>query len=336
MPLDNTNSHNETDDIYQSPSIDYHAIRQWVQHVESFQAHLTPPAEDYYVSSAPGLIQQLASEMRHWAPVWQTPPEEDFRENASLSGVAQPAYWRDIRSPTSQPCCPPTPLMLNIPLPLVIEEFEEVSATTASPALPIRDGPTGHPPITTSDHRSGGSAHHERVAVQRPMDIPEMTGRPEGAAGQYVFIANELGFEGSIRRPVVEPVLSDMPAYDGHRWGARDEHTSIIRWLSVHFPQSTKPATVPPVKKMRLAWPFGGTLLVRPTIGSRFVSVVDIQKAVIVLMRAERPYIQDENTRFTQRTIARGRDGTAISVEVWAWKGLTRARDELDLWEIHL
>jgi hypothetical protein len=87
---------------------------------------------------------------------------------------------------------------------------------------------------------------------------------------------------------------------------------------------------------MRLARPFGGKLVVTPTVGNQYVSVGDIQKTVVAWMRWEQPHLQDDGFRLTRRKAAHARDGTMIIVEVWVWRGLTKARGETDLWEIHI
>src|SRR5262249_54978432 len=158
--------------------------------------------------------------------------------------------------------------------------------------------------------------HHRQSAVQSAT-----ASRSEQTTGQHRSLAVELRHHETIR-PVVKPVPSDMPAYEGHRWGARDQDGSETRGLNIHFPDSTAPATNPPATRMKLARPspFGGILVVRPTIGNQFVSVVDVQRTVIAWMRWEQPHVQDEGPQLTGTTIARARDGTTREVDVWVWK----------------
>jgi hypothetical protein len=170
------------------------------------------------------------------------------------------------------------------------------------------------------------------MAVSLGADIPTTAGRPEQ---QLQLLAVELRHQEFIR-PVVKPVLSDMPPYIGHGWGAYNEHMSVMGGLNIHFANSTVPATIPPQVRMRLARPFGGILVVTPMIGNQFVSVGDVQRTVIAWMRWEQPHVQDEGLQLTGRTTAWARDGTTRVVDVWVWRGLTKGSEETGVWTINL
>ncbi|KAF9448817.1 hypothetical protein P691DRAFT_791980 [Macrolepiota fuliginosa MF-IS2] len=98
-------------------------------------------------------------------------------------------------------------------------------------------------------------------------------------------------------RPVVSPVASDMPEYDGRIWGAASEYVNGARsGRRVHFVDSVATA-------LRIITPWGEVLIVDPRAGNTHVTVGDVQRAVIGWMhRIEQSQVQ--GARFTQRSMA--------------------------------
>jgi hypothetical protein len=333
MPFDSTTSHDVNNHSQEGYNTDYQRIRRWIEQLEFFRASLTPLVAGSRSPSTASPVQWMDSEARNEASTSQGGLRDDIRS----TGLRHRHGWAGICGPISERNYPPAPLMLTIPLPQVNEENRAGSLTSrvASSDLSAQGRSMGLPSIVTSDQLNGGSAHqphHRRVAVQSWSDIPATASRP---GQQPPFLAIELRHHELIR-PVVKPVLCDMPPYSGHCWGAREEDGRAVRGLSVHFPDSAMPATNPPLARIRLARPFGGVLIVTPAIGNQFVSVGDVQRMVVAWMRWEQPHVQDEGLRLTGRMTARAQDGTQREVNVWVWRGLTMDRTEADVWKINL
>lgn len=327
-----------------SPSNDNHRVAQWVTRQIRLQHRITRQAEDDQVAIA---ATGTSSESWYQSSVGQAPPvNETFEDNIFMTTVrgAPPTQRSAFHSPAGErnmwdtPCAP---LLRTIPLPPVAEELEDISlmSTIANASRPIRGLIYQH----SNDRPQPWE--YPPTPMMRPIALP-----PVGDAlptpttshspqvrdsGQHWHLNHALRYHDSICA-VVKPVLSDMLPYPGHRWGARDQDGNSPGELNVHFAYSAVPATDPPLTRVRLAKPFGGHLVVTPTIGNQYVSVGDIQKTVTAWMRWEEPHFQYEGIRVTGKKTARARDGTTMSVEVWVWKGLTKARGGTDLWEIHL
>lgn len=184
------------------------------------------------------------------------------------------------------------------------------------------------PPVDSS-----GTATAAAVSPSRP--------RPLGAhsARERRWILNSVLKCHEFLHPVVEPIVSDMPSYVGHMWGARDHYINgSIRGKTVHFADSAVSATNPPLARLRLAAPNGDRLIVNPTIGNDFVSVGDVQRTVIAWMRrVEQMTYRQEGPGLTRRKTVRASDGMAsMDVDVWVWRGLVKVEGRIDLWAINL
>lgn len=139
-------------------------------------------------------------------------------------------------------------------------------------------------------------------------------------------------------RAVAEPIITDT-ANPGHITDTADPgHMSGIRGETIQFVSSTAPATNPPLVRLRLATPYGGRLIVNPAIDNPFVSVGDVQRTVISWMdRVQRMSDGEEDgPGLTRRKMVRARDGTAMEVSVWVWRGLVKVEGVIDLWTIEL
>ncbi|KAF9448827.1 hypothetical protein P691DRAFT_791990 [Macrolepiota fuliginosa MF-IS2] len=135
---------------------------------------------------------------------------------------------------------------------------------------------------------------------------------------------------------VVSPVVSDMPGYAGHMWGAANEYVGGARsGRRVHFVDSMAAATNPPQIRLRIMTPWRETLIVDPRAGNTYVAVGDVQRAVIGWMRHIEQN-QGQGAGFTQRSVVQARDGTRMEVDIWMWRGLLQVRGRIDLWVIQL
>lgn len=198
---------------------------------------------------------------------------------------------------------PPTPMIPTIPLPI---EDEYSSRTT-----------------TSATRNSGRQPLIARPAREQPWSVN---------------VNAVLAYQRSLR-PVVEPIVSDMPAYPGHMWGARDPYVDdrTTRGQTVHFASSSAPATNPPLVQLRLATPHNRRLVVHSTVGNSFVSVSDVQRTVIAWMRrVEEMTYGQEGPGLTRKKRVRARDGTTMEVNVWVWSGLVKMEGGIDLWAIVL
>ncbi|KAF9443214.1 hypothetical protein P691DRAFT_713572 [Macrolepiota fuliginosa MF-IS2] len=142
-----------------------------------------------------------------------------------------------------------------------------------------------------------------------------------------------------IPRAVVSPVISDMPGYTGHMWGAANEYVDSARnGRSVHFVDSITAATTPPQMRLRIITPWGETLIVDRRAGNTHVAIGDVQRAVIGWMRGieQMAMIQGQSARLTQRMVVWARDGTRMEVDIWMWRGLIQVGGRIDLWAIQL
>lgn len=142
-----------------------------------------------------------------------------------------------------------------------------------------------------------------------------------------------------IPRPVVSPVISDMPGYPGHMWGAvNGDVDNAGDGRIVHFADSMAAATNPPQMRLVIITTWGEALVVEPRIGSQHVSVGDVQRTIIAWMRTieQAAQTRGQRTRLTRRIVVRARDGTVMEVEVWMWRGLVRVGGSIGIWAIQL
>lgn len=149
--------------------------------------------------------------------------------------------------------------------------------------------------------------------------------------GQPWALDFELEYQ-CLPRPVVDPTVSfDMPPCTGHMWGARGPY--------IYFAYNTAPATNPPLMRLRLMTPgpYGTKLDVIPAASNQFVTVGDVKRVVITWMRGvEEMTYGLKSPALVQRITVRGRDGTAMAVDAWSWRGLVKVKDSVDLWAIQL
>ncbi|KAF9448820.1 hypothetical protein P691DRAFT_759598 [Macrolepiota fuliginosa MF-IS2] len=137
-------------------------------------------------------------------------------------------------------------------------------------------------------------------------------------------------------RAVVSPIISNMPGYTGHMWGAANEYVDGARSGGmVHFVDSMAAATNPPQMRLRIMTPSGETLIVDPRAGSTHVTVGDVHRAVIGGMRRIGRN-QSQGAGFTQRRVLFLRDGTRMEVDIWMWRGLIQVGGMINLWAIQL
>lgn len=346
MSFYNVDAHDMQSCARQDPSTKDRIIK-WIRQLEYLQSPIISEAEDTHAPST--VTAMAASQAVSRAPsLLRLPVDEAVEEllPVTRSRITHPNQRSGTTGPASERGHPLAPVMQTIPLPQITEIETPSRSTTASKSRSIGNYAAGHPfghPQNGTPHYQGGisgahQVHHRPPSSMLAAAVPTGANPPAGyhfGLGQEIicYLNASLRYHESLRA-VVKPLLSDMPPYPGHCWGARDEDGICEGALNIHFAYSTIPATYPPKTRMRLARPFGGKLIVTPTVGNQFVSVGDVQKAVIAWMRWEQPHVQDEGFRLTGREIARARDDTTVSVEVWVWRGLTSVGG--DLWEIHL
>jgi hypothetical protein len=322
------------DHIRQDPDTNERII-QWIQQLES-QTPMTAQTEENPIPLAG--TAGTASQSPLQTPILQSLPVDNVVVLMETR-MAYPNQRSGNHSPAGELGHPPTPMVLTIPLPQAEEtEVTPFRLTIASAALSSQNGQVSHQLTGTRFHPH--QAHHRGPSLVRA-GIPTIVNRPEHATRYRPVQQIQWDLNAALRfhnciQPVVKPVLSDMLPYPGHRWGAKDPDSSCGGELNIHFPCSMTPATDPPLTRMRLSRPFGGKLVVIPAVGNQFVSVGDVQKAVVAWMRWEQPHVRDDGLKFTRRENVRAQNGLTMSVEVWIWRGLTKSIGEADVWEINL
>ncbi|KAJ3561503.1 hypothetical protein NP233_g10148 [Leucocoprinus birnbaumii] len=126
-------------------------------------------------------------------------------------------------------------------------------------------------------------------------------------------------------RPVTQPVISDLPPFEGHMWGAVDDYTeSANEKQIIHFVDSTASATQPPSRSITITTERGETIPIFPRSGSEFVTVGDVQRVVVAWMRIveKGAWLQGQRAGLSETMIVNSHLGCPIEVDVWMWRGL--------------
>ncbi|KAJ3568162.1 hypothetical protein NP233_g5892 [Leucocoprinus birnbaumii] len=137
-------------------------------------------------------------------------------------------------------------------------------------------------------------------------------------------------------RPVTQPVLSDLPPFEGHMWGAVDDYTeSANEGQIIHFVDSMASATQPPSRSITITTERGETIPIFPRSGSGFVTVGDVQRVVVAWMRIveKGAWLQGQKAGLSETMIVNSHLGCPIEVDVWMWRGLVNEGE--GVWSIH-
>ncbi|KAF9448822.1 hypothetical protein P691DRAFT_813557 [Macrolepiota fuliginosa MF-IS2] len=129
-------------------------------------------------------------------------------------------------------------------------------------------------------------------------------------------------------RPVAQPRLTSGPADTR----AVLPHTITIsgRIRNINFVSHVQPATNPPVGRLWLTFPDRYVYPVRSAMGNGYVSVDDVQRAVIEWMTW-----QPQSNILSRREII-SRQGTTVAVWVWVWRGLVQIGSDATRWSVEL
>ncbi|EKM78936.1 hypothetical protein AGABI1DRAFT_92462 [Agaricus bisporus var. burnettii JB137-S8] len=318
-------------------------VVEWVAQ----QARISLPQTPTEMGSNRAPSTAVYSQAQHQATTRQTTPTDrglaDIRTTVGEDFPIQQSGIHGSINEQSARGTPRAPSMRTISLPPEVDELEEIALMSliGNAARPIQ-GLNQHSIAESQSWEYPPAPMMRTIALPPVADAPPTpTGNSPSQTLQCQPDRERWQLNSALRyddftRPVVKPVLSDMLPYPGHRWGAWHEDESYERQLSVQFEYNMAPATDPPSNRMTLTRPFGGNLVVNPDRGNQFVSVGGVQSTVVAWMRWEQPHVQGEGLLLTGGTTATGRDGTTRMVEVWIWRGLTKANGESNVWEINL
>lgn len=139
-------------------------------------------------------------------------------------------------------------------------------------------------------------------------------------------------------RAVVRPTITFMPEFPEYLWAAVGAQVTRRDDVRVHFEEIADAATDPPVSSMRMTTEFGGWIVIDSREGTPYVTVADVQKAVIRWMKETRtrPSSRERAVRFSSWVRVTDDNGTELEVEVWVWRGLTPLPGNIENWALHL
>ncbi|KAF9448818.1 hypothetical protein P691DRAFT_759596 [Macrolepiota fuliginosa MF-IS2] len=152
---------------------------------------------------------------------------------------------------------------------------------------------------------------------------------PATIEGMDFVISTELAATEGVR-PVAQPRLTSGPA---DTWAVLP-HTIITiisgQFWNINFVSHAQPATNPPVRRLWLTFPDHSIYPVTSAMGNGYVSVDNVQRAVVRWMRG-----QPQSNVFHRR-VNISRQGTTIAVWVWAWRGLVQIGNDTTRWSVEL
>jgi hypothetical protein len=107
---------------------------------------------------------------------------------------------------------------------------------------------------------------------------------------------------------------------------------------SIDFERVFDPATEPPVVQMVIRTDTDNFVTVDAEQGSPYVTVVDVQRAIIHWMKETYGTSGDNNLtrRFSRWVRMLDDDGTEVEIEIWVWKGLSSLSTDMVNWYLHL
>ncbi|XP_006459652.1 hypothetical protein AGABI2DRAFT_135022 [Agaricus bisporus var. bisporus H97] len=237
MSFYNVDAHNMRNRARQDPNTK-ERILKWIRQLEYLQSPIISEAEDTHAPST--VTAMTASQVPSRAPsLLRLPVDEAVEEllPVTRTRVAHPNQRSGTTGPASERGHPLAPVMQTIPLPQTTEIETPSRSTTASKSRSIEDYAAGHPfgylPNGTPHYQGGISGahqvHHRLPSSMPAAAVPTGANPPAGYHQEIICYLNaSLRYHESLRA-VVKPLLSDMPPYPGHCWGARDEDVTHQR-----------------------------------------------------------------------------------------------------------
>ncbi|EKM84398.1 hypothetical protein AGABI1DRAFT_124707 [Agaricus bisporus var. burnettii JB137-S8] len=145
---------------------------------------------------------------------------------------------------------------------------------------------------------------------------------------------------GNESRAIALPSFTCTLVTPAHLWGAVGNPV-LVRGNDrkrVSFEQAFDPATEPSVMRMIIRTDTDNIIIADAGQGQSYVTVVDVQRAVINWMKETRTRsgINSLTRRFSKRLGMVDGDGTEAEVEVWIWKGLMSLSTDMAHWHLHL
>lgn len=138
------------------------------------------------------------------------------------------------------------------------------------------------------------------------------------------------------RRPVLEPLGIEVSSEDYLIWGAAMEALDELGMGITLGPledseRRIAPATSPPIRSIWIFPEDGSVIVVRKRPGMGFVTVADVQDAVI-------HWMEDNQDQIGPETISPSVwQGNPVQEELgWLWRGLVQRGERLDVWELRL
>ncbi|EKM84393.1 hypothetical protein AGABI1DRAFT_89095 [Agaricus bisporus var. burnettii JB137-S8] len=162
---------------------------------------------------------------------------------------------------------------------------------------------------------------------------------------------------GSESRAIALPAFTCMTVTPAHLWGAvgnpvlvgendpttlTDSGNPVLAGGNdrkrVHFERAFDPATEPSVMRMIIRTDTDNIIIADAGQGRSYVTVVDVQRAVINWMKETRTRSGTNNLtrRFSKRLRMVDGDGADVEVEVWVWKGLRSLSTDMAHWQLYL
>ncbi|KAF7784902.1 hypothetical protein Agabi119p4_1067 [Agaricus bisporus var. burnettii] len=146
---------------------------------------------------------------------------------------------------------------------------------------------------------------------------------------------------GNESRAIALPSFTCALVTPAHLWGAVANPVLLVRGNGrkrVSFEQAFDPATEPSVMRMIIRTDTDNIIIADAGQGQSYVTVVDVQRAVINWMKETRTRsgINSLTRRFSGMLRMVDGDGTEAEVEVWVWKGLMSLSTDMAHWHLHL
>lgn len=203
------------------------------------------------------------------------------------------------------------------------------------------DGGTTSPPSTPT-LRSRNTVSPDNISVENGSTVITV-GNEELLPEHLLFMPAPLYFSRELdprlmytqeRRPVLEPLRFRVSSEEYLLWGAAiavpEEGGEGIDLGSVEEAEKrVAPATSPPVAMIWIATEDGAMIQIKPRTGMSFVTVADVQEAVVHWMEESRDEMEVQELVSGNASAENEQQDST-----WMWHGLVQLGQRLDAWEL--